>query len=391
MKAIFLFFSLFSTVLVYAQETTYFYFDQSDRLITDSEKAFRRKEIKAISDKKFEIWVSGKTTTGKWSDARVMESVTCRKKGYEIVRDMYSRIGVNTLISVVDTLDDGYVIREYLEGFCFREAEVKYIFPLVLNGKCIFFPKNLKGKLDTKYYWNNIEYSIFPQVLGSGDDSIMTASLLKPDHWPQYPGGENQFFKDVSSRVVFGTNLNKDLLKGVVWISAKVDSIGTLGQVKLAKGIYPEVDDLLVKAIAELDVPWIPGIINGKAVECEYLFPFAFSVVEKKNTPVEKVLTVADQMPVYFGGEHGLRQDIANNIRYPKEAQERKIQGAVYVGFVIDTKGQIRDVRVVRGVHPLLDREAERVVRSLRNWTPGIQDGKNVCVSYTVPINFILQ
>ena len=78
------------------------------------------------------------------------------------------------------------------------------------------------------------------------------------------------------------------------------------------------------------------------------------------------------------------------NIRYPKEAQERGLQGRVIVQFVVNKDGSICDEKVVRSVDPQLDAEALRVVRSMPNWTPGKQRGEAVRVRFTLPVTFRL-
>jgi TonB family protein len=68
----------------------------------------------------------------------------------------------------------------------------------------------------------------------------------------------------------------------------------------------------------------------------------------------------------------------------------QKIQGEVLVSFIVRSDGKVESVKVVRGVHPLLDAEAVRVVSMLPTWKPGIQEGKAVDVASTVPVKFIL-
>ena len=103
-----------------------------------------------------------------------------------------------------------------------------------------------------------------------------------------------------------------------------------------------------------------------------------------------RIYYVVEGMPEFPGGEEALRKFISQNVTYPKEAEEKKIQGRVYIKFVISADGYVRNVEVARGVDPLLDQEALRVVESLPKWTPGKQDGDNVNVTLTVPINFVL-
>lgn len=105
----------------------------------------------------------------------------------------------------------------------------------------------------------------------------------------------------------------------------------------------------------------------------------------------EPVFFIVEEMPQFQGGDLGLRKFIANEVRYPKIAQENGIQGKVFVNFVVDKKGKVRNAKVARGVDPSLDAEALRVVSALPDWTPGKQRGQAVAVAYTVPINFALQ
>ena len=75
----------------------------------------------------------------------------------------------------------------------------------------------------------------------------------------------------------------------------------------------------------------------------------------------------------------------------PVIAQENGILGRVYVSFVVNSKGKIENVKVARGVDPSLDKEAVRVVESMPEWKPGKQGNKAVKVSFTIPVNFVLQ
>jgi periplasmic protein TonB len=115
------------------------------------------------------------------------------------------------------------------------------------------------------------------------------------------------------------------------------------------------------------------------------------STQEEEEEEETQVFFIVEEMPEFPGGEAALRQYIANAIKYPVIAQENGIQGRVYVTFVVNTDGSIADARIARGVDPSLDKEALRVVNELPKWKPGKQRGKPVRVSYTVPINFVLQ
>jgi TonB family protein len=81
---------------------------------------------------------------------------------------------------------------------------------------------------------------------------------------------------------------------------------------------------------------------------------------------------------------------ISNNARYPEAAKADKAEGKVIVRFMVTSYGNAEDVTVLKGVHPLLDAEAVRVVSTLTGFEPGTQGGKPVNVWYMVPINFVM-
>ena len=104
-----------------------------------------------------------------------------------------------------------------------------------------------------------------------------------------------------------------------------------------------------------------------------------------------KVFDVVEEMPSFPGGNVALMSYLNGNTKYPVVAQENGVQGKVIISFVVERDGSISDVKVARSVDPSLDREAQRVVKSMPRWTPGKQNGQTVRVKYTVPVVFRLQ
>ncbi|MDR0863889.1 MAG: M56 family metallopeptidase [Candidatus Symbiothrix sp.] len=112
--------------------------------------------------------------------------------------------------------------------------------------------------------------------------------------------------------------------------------------------------------------------------------------VEPAVVPEKKIYSHVDTPPSFPGGEAGLMEWLANNIRYPEEMAKKGTEGRVIVHFVVDETGAITDAGIVRSIDPLADAEALRVVNAMPNWIPGKQDGKKVPVHYTIPILFKL-
>ena len=112
-----------------------------------------------------------------------------------------------------------------------------------------------------------------------------------------------------------------------------------------------------------------------------------YDVVDEKN----QVLDVADEMPEFPGGIQALIQYLTNTVKYPEESESKGEQGRVICTFVVEADGKVSNTMIAKGVTPALDKEAERVVRSMPKWTPGKMNGQNVRVKYTLPLTFRIQ
>lgn len=107
----------------------------------------------------------------------------------------------------------------------------------------------------------------------------------------------------------------------------------------------------------------------------------------------EKVYTMAmvEQKPSFPGGDAAMYKWLGEHINYPAQASEEGVQGRVVVMFDVDKTGQIVNVKIARGRHPALDKEAMRLVKSMPKWQPGRNNGQPVKVTYTLPVTFKLQ
>jgi len=95
-----------------------------------------------------------------------------------------------------------------------------------------------------------------------------------------------------------------------------------------------------------------------------------------------------EEKPEFPDGNNGLVKYLSENVKYPKKALEKGICGKVLVQFVIDDKGKVTKVEVLKGVEKTLDKEAVRVIKSMPKWIPGKKNGKPVKVRYTIPLTF---
>ncbi|MDP3436504.1 MAG: M56 family metallopeptidase [Bacteroidales bacterium] len=110
------------------------------------------------------------------------------------------------------------------------------------------------------------------------------------------------------------------------------------------------------------------------------------------TTKYELPFMKVEVKPVFMGGdENTFTRWVAERLVYPPEAKASTIQGRVILQFLIDKKGNVKNVKVLRGVHKLLDEEAVRVVSLSPPWTPGKEKGENVSVVYVFPVIFQLR
>ena len=119
-----------------------------------------------------------------------------------------------------------------------------------------------------------------------------------------------------------------------------------------------------------------------------------------------EIFTIVEDMPVFPGCEGAgskaemeqctnieIQKFIGKNTKYPAMARDAGVSGRVFVRYMIDENGKVRDITIVRGVPggKSLEKESMRVIGELPKMKPGKQRGKAVRVQYTVPVNFKLQ
>lgn len=288
-------------------------------------------------------------------------------------------------------------------------------------------------------------FASFQTVQAQNEETQSDQVFMMVEEMPQFPGGEKALREFITSNIRYPKEAQENGIQGRVYVTFVIDTLGSVVDAKIARGVDPSLDKEALRVVRELP-KWQPGKQRGELVKVAYTVPISFALEGGGQSPKNETLTVTfannrmtltgsvnliekmrpymqtgkpdtflgkdsgslifsssdeslddpvfyivEEMPEFPGGETALRQKIANNIKYPFEAMKDSIQGKVYVTFIVSKEGTVKDSRIARGVHPLLDKEALRVVGELPQWMPGRQRGKEVNVSYTVPINFVLQ
>lgn len=152
------------------------------------------------------------------------------------------------------------------------------------------------------------------------------------------------------------------------------------------------VEDVILSTV---DTPAIdgPGTDTG---EGDNPFPTSGTgpdviIAEPLLTGPPPVVDFAEVMPQFEGGAEGMMKFIVKHTRFPSSARRLQTQGTVFVSFVVNSEGNVVDVKVVRGISADCDKEAARVIASMRGWKAGMQNHRPVSVRMTLPIKFQLQ
>jgi TonB family protein len=215
---------------------------------------------------------------------------------------------------------------------------------------------------------------------GSGQDIQIIESVVTADENPQ------------------ASDVEKFVMKGKVFDgedkSAIVGAVVTIQGSK--KGSVTDKDGnfcLEVSVGDRIEVMYVGydtytiGVSKAYAKDRTYMI----ALYKDGTSPNKEIFDQAETMPEFPGGVGKLMEYVAMNVRYPKEAEDKCLQGRVIATFIVEKDGSITSAKIVRSIDPALDAEALRVINGMPNWKPGTQKGEPVRVKYTIPISFRLQ
>jgi protein TonB len=143
-----------------------------------------------------------------------------------------------------------------------------------------------------------------------------------------------------------------------------------------------DLEDIEDEIEIDLDIEMTEDLAIEKVIENE------IGDVEEEDT--EEIFVIVEDAPLPKGGLAAFYQHINSNIQYPRQAQSLKIEGKVFVQFVVGKDGGLTDIQVIRGIGGGCDEEAIRVVKLSPNWQAGKQRGRPVRVKMVLPITFKL-
>ena len=221
------------------------------------------------------------------------------------------------------------------------------------------------------------------------------------EEMPMFPGGMEEMIKFLQGEVKYPKEAQDKGLQGRVLVQFVVNKDGSICEDTVVRSVAPSLDAEAIRVVRSMP-NWTPGKQKGEPVRVRFTLPVAFRLsgddgkpiqvqATQEKTPEDEIVNIPEVLPEYPGGMGELMKFLSRNIKYPKEAQDKGIQGRVVLQFVVNKDGSICDSKVVKAVDPQLDAEALRVVNAMPNWTPGKQKGEPVRTRFTLPVSFHLQ
>lgn len=253
---------------------------------------------------------------------------------------------------------------------------------------------------------HNLEYLADNGVIQSGYDSkVYQYHLLGLAHHQQFTALYNNFnVLHLKNRIVM---MNKKRSRG--WMRTKylvfiplvlclmlLSNIEVLARMangtkmemetiieQMPESVLPETELVTAKEESQIEE-------TAASVREEVAAPIREEVATPIREEVETIYTIVEKEPQFPGGEEALLAYLNSSINYPESAKEKGIQGRVVAQFVVSKRGEITQPEIIRGVDPVLDAEAIRVIKNMPNWMPGRQGEQVLAVRYTLPITFRL-
>lgn len=193
-------------------------------------------------------------------------------------------------------------------------------------------------------------------------------------------------------------------IEGRVFVKFVVEKDGSTSNIQIVRGVDSSLDNEVIRMIQSMP-KWSPGKQKDKTVRVSFTVPVNFYLqnqqesttseelgqiithqvtnVSREEVSEEATFVVAEQMPVFPEGD--VSKWVANKVQ---QGEGQRVSGRVFVKFIVEKDGSVSNVKVLRGIDPLVDKEAVRIIQSMPKWQAGKQKGEAVRVSFTIPVNF---
>jgi TonB family protein len=168
-------------------------------------------------------------------------------------------------------------------------------------------------------------------------------------------------------------------LSAPLFILMLILSSATINNSAAVNTINDKAQELFITPANELDLSGVVGNNNANAI-----------VAPTDTVDKDAVFSEVEQIPEFPGGIEAFSKFLAGNVRYPKAARDKGVEGRVLCTFIVEKNGALSNIKIAKSVEADIDAESVRVLKLSPKWNPGIQNHHKVRVQFTVPINFTL-
>lgn len=199
------------------------------------------------------------------------------------------------------------------------------------------------------------------------------------DEFPSFPGGNLAYTRFLSEYLQYPENARRKKIEGTVYLSMVVTKEGKITDVKVLKDIG-EGCGAEAKRVVERMPNWSPGKINGEPVNVLTSVRIKFSLLDLYR----------DYPPSFPGGDEMYEAYVKKNLEIPRKVADEFIDDYVMVSFVILPTGEIRKVRLKKGIDSCIEcnQNAIKMIEGMPAWKPGLYDGYYEAREATVKLVF---
>ncbi|AKQ44658.1 hypothetical protein TH63_01875 [Rufibacter radiotolerans] len=262
----------------------------------------------------------------------------------------------------------------------------------------VYYPSPDKIPADYKKEKKSSGDVVMPiRTTASGEKIYMIAEKM-----PEFPGGVPAMRKFLASKIRIPLAAQHSEIEGTMIGAVVVSTSGTVSSVDVVQSLSPSLDQEMKRVLSALPA-FTPGELEGKRVPVLYLVPFrivakraaetATKPTDIKTTTVEgqPVFIAVEKMPEFPGGMAAMMQYLKENTVYSEEAKAAKVAGTAVASFIVTSTGKVREVTLLKKLHPSIDQELIKALQNMPLWSPGMQNGKAVNVKFTVPFRVTRQ
>ena len=226
-----------------------------------------------------------------------------------------------------------------------------------------------------------------------------TAVLQIADEMPKYLTGDTGLYNFIRQNIQYPQLCLDSGIQGKVYLRFVVGADGQIKKTEVIKGVCSLLNEEALRVVNKMP-PFIPAKNGGKNVDAYYAMPISFVLPEKRIKPISSyysVISTCDIWPQYVGGDDSLEDYFYYHVPIYREGNQ-VLQGNVFAGFIVDTLGNIGNVRIIndtadkeygRGLtYPPMselgyfadtwDSSIYKIVMGLGKFKPAIHNGQKV-------------